>query len=612
MNRIVYSFLLILFLGMSNISVCAEGTQPSVGNGTPANPYQIGTADELVWFRDFVNQGGDNLSACAELTADIDLSGIDNWTPISKTTYWTGSFDGKGNRITALSINTNDDITVGLFGLVNGTIKNLSVSGTVVKNSTNGAGILFGKGGASSNILNCTVEGSVTSVNKAGGFCSTTSGSFTNCINKANIQVNYGDVGGIASSGGNLTGCINYGNITSTAGCTAGGLIGSIISNTTITNSGNIGNLTLQGKSLAGSMIGNWGNCTLTISNSFNYGNISSANKDSKIGYFIGSTSKSSFSIFNNVYFNSNATYKKSDTNVSYAIGSHSTSTISPSPISATSTDFTSGKVCYLLNGDQSTINWYQTIGTDDCPTPIGNTNSTVYRVAVNAGEKFVNENGTIAQITFTDGEDFITPVAFTITDAQYSRAMTNNWGTLCLPYALNTSECSGVEFYEISSVSNESITLTQITGVIDAGKPVFYLKPTGAASVNFNATNAVIQPTAGTTTESISHWNTIGTYTNQSITDNTNAYYFVASDKIYPKEPSRALTVKPFRAYLSAPSNAGARQFSIEVMGETTAVNALNSLNDDNVQIYDINGIRKSSLSKGINIINGKKIIIR
>ena len=35
-----------------------------------------------------------------------------------------------------------------------------------------------------------------------------------------------------------------------------------------------------------------------------------------------------------------------------------------------TSTQFQSGEVCYKLNGDQSTIGWYQTIFEDDYPMP--------------------------------------------------------------------------------------------------------------------------------------------------------------------------------------------------------------------------------------------------
>ena len=39
--------------------------QPANGDGTAANPYEIKTAAELAWFRDYVNAG--NTTACARL-----------------------------------------------------------------------------------------------------------------------------------------------------------------------------------------------------------------------------------------------------------------------------------------------------------------------------------------------------------------------------------------------------------------------------------------------------------------------------------------------------------------------------------------------------------------
>ena len=59
-----------------------ETSQPSVGNGSTRNPYEISTAAELAWFRDYVNGG--KLSVCAKLTADIDLKGFCHAVDASK------------------------------------------------------------------------------------------------------------------------------------------------------------------------------------------------------------------------------------------------------------------------------------------------------------------------------------------------------------------------------------------------------------------------------------------------------------------------------------------------------------------------------------------------
>ena len=61
----------------------AEEPKPQ-GKGTADEPYLIGTAAELEWFRKLVNNSNDtdnHRDACAKLTADIDLKGVE-WEPI--------------------------------------------------------------------------------------------------------------------------------------------------------------------------------------------------------------------------------------------------------------------------------------------------------------------------------------------------------------------------------------------------------------------------------------------------------------------------------------------------------------------------------------------------
>ena len=47
-------------------------TKPTRGNGSVDNPYEISSAAELAWFRDYVNN--ESQYASATLTEDIDLS----------------------------------------------------------------------------------------------------------------------------------------------------------------------------------------------------------------------------------------------------------------------------------------------------------------------------------------------------------------------------------------------------------------------------------------------------------------------------------------------------------------------------------------------------------
>lgn len=132
-------YLLLILLSLFSLVVIAQ-TKPSAGDGSKEKPYQIGNAQELLWFAGVVNGTltdvpKDTLS-CAELTADIDLSSvcgeeIGSWNSIgfSGNTY-SGIFDGKGYGIKNLYMTGTytDVIGQGFFGVTNAaTISNLSV-----------------------------------------------------------------------------------------------------------------------------------------------------------------------------------------------------------------------------------------------------------------------------------------------------------------------------------------------------------------------------------------------------------------------------------------------------------------------------------------------------
>ena len=105
--------------------------------------YLIGTADELVEFSAMTNdQSNDNNRYLkGKLTADIDLSEVENFTPIGKHTDidlvtglsvkdwdYRGTFDGQGHTIRNLTVKTVDGSEGGLFSrIIDATITNLAI-----------------------------------------------------------------------------------------------------------------------------------------------------------------------------------------------------------------------------------------------------------------------------------------------------------------------------------------------------------------------------------------------------------------------------------------------------------------------------------------------------
>ena len=124
-----------LFLSIIAALCCfaasAAGTQPSTGNGSQADPYQIESLENLLWFAEHVNQG--NVSACAILMDDITMNeGVLNsygtlngedfveWTPIGgHGVDYSGKFNGNGHTISGLYFKNTNTNNVGLFGKAN-------------------------------------------------------------------------------------------------------------------------------------------------------------------------------------------------------------------------------------------------------------------------------------------------------------------------------------------------------------------------------------------------------------------------------------------------------------------------------------------------------------
>ena len=72
-----------------------------------------------------------NLAGNYYLENDIDMAGM-NWMPIgSDTDSFTGNFDGKGKRIKNLTISSNANKYIGLFGYAETTLKNVFVCDAV-------------------------------------------------------------------------------------------------------------------------------------------------------------------------------------------------------------------------------------------------------------------------------------------------------------------------------------------------------------------------------------------------------------------------------------------------------------------------------------------------
>lgn len=215
----------------TSVNITVSEKMPWEGEGTEDNPYLIENADDLVALAERVNAGKSSFGMTFVLTSHIDLSGIDNWTPIGKSrnNAFDGTFDGQGYAIDNLYFTSG-----GLFGYVgaNAVIRNVGVASGEIGSKNNNVSFLGGIAGWS--------DGA----------------DFINCWNGADIYsggYSGGIVGTVRNGGESLIkGCYNVGSIYGSTGL--GGIVGHL--DTTRAQSGTAVNVTVEDCYNAGTVSG--------------------------------------------------------------------------------------------------------------------------------------------------------------------------------------------------------------------------------------------------------------------------------------------------------------------------------------------------------------------
>lgn len=174
------------------------------GEGTEEEPYLIRDVDDLIRFRELLNIGCSFSGNWVRQEADIDLSSIENWTPISPVgakTYFHGTYDGAGHSISNLNIKGADDKQhVGFFSGFSGVIMNFGIESGHIEGGYAG-GIVATAGGSIPMIINCYNKASVIGIHSAGGIAEDFSGGLiVNCLNSGEVSAESGSFGGICSN----------------------------------------------------------------------------------------------------------------------------------------------------------------------------------------------------------------------------------------------------------------------------------------------------------------------------------------------------------------------------------------------------------------------------
>ena len=511
-----------------------------------ATEFQIATAEQLAGLAQLVNAGYTFEGKTIKLTADILLNNTEGWenwgstapanrwTPIGNSweNQFTGTLDGDGHSVSGIYINSTANYQ-GLVGYLGsgGALQNLGIKASYIKGGYRVGGLCGWNDGGT--VTNCYNTGNVTGTgNYVGGLCGwNDGGTVTNCYNTGNVTGTGDYVGGVCGyNDGTVTNCYNTGNVTGNDAY-VGGVCG--YNDGTVTNCYNTGSVT--GSHYVGGVCGNsWG----TVTNCYNTGNVTG-------NYFVGGVCGDNYiGTVTNCYNTGSVTgtgdyvggvcgyNNRTVTNCYYltgtAAGGINGSDAAGQAEAKTVEQFQSGEVASLL-GD----GWGQTIGTDDYPVLDADGTKRVYAVTLYQGSdaadaRYLNSNGTFptltgntialvdagspfagknivvkdgdsytcAELVLTDGADFYTPVAFTATNATYTRTPSvwakndgsgSGWETICLPFS-GTLYAGDVAKQPVDVASdNGAYWLRSLTG-FETPNTLIFASPTTAADHQIEA----------------------------------------------------------------------------------------------------------------------------
>lgn len=216
---------------------------------------------------------------------------------------------------------------------------------------------------------------------------------------------------------------------------------------------------------------------------------------------------------------------------------------------------------------------------------------------------------GNVYTLKVTNGNNTqITEIVIHFTDVATATVTLNKYGyaTYCSVNPIDFSNTSGYTAWRVSGIENETITFEKITGKIKGGQGVL-LYNKNADGVN---TSEVTVKFAGGTTEFDENENKfVGTTAPTYVEDNT---YYGLSGNTFKKV--NAGTVPAGKALLPASviSGADVKAFTFVFDGDDAdGIKSLTpALSKGEGTVYDLSGRRVQKPTKGLYIVNGKKIL--
>lgn len=226
-----------------------------------------------------------------------------------------------------------------------------------------------------------------------------------------------------------------------------------------------------------------------------------------------------------------------------------------------------------------------------------------------------IYSKSTAISVTTTNAAKYIAIADFSVVLTPYYPVALNTVGdasyaTLYLPFDVTTD--ANTKAYYIRSTSGEYARLTEVTNSEIAANTAVVLINESSNSATFNVTSGLVQQISKTS-------NMLkGTLVPMSLdlSDETSHYSLGKKDGTigfykFDKNGNYTITLGANKAYLDTSASSGVKGFLFSFDDENNIEEIVDS-KSSNGECYNLAGQRLSKPMKGINIVNGKKVVIK
>ena len=189
-----------------------------------------------------------------------------------------------------------------------------------------------------------------------------------------------------------------------------------------------------------------------------------------------------------------------------------------------------------------------------------------------------------------------------------YGRTVSYDWGTLCLPFAVESDD--NIQLYEMSGASSESLSFEKVSSAV-ANTPLVF-KATGGFLIkipndgSFDLGFAVANPKVSIT-PIVTNWVVNGSFIDESIDVSSLQAYALSNDQFH--RATSKINVKAFRAWFQ--NNGAAMGAAIRIQEGTDGIDFVEQEDGSVKLIYDMQGrLLKNGEQQQMYIENGKKVI--